>query len=42
MIIIYFRNEILKYMLKIGIKYIVGNNFDDVELNRLVICCVER
>lgn len=39
MIMIYFRNEILKY---IGIKYIVGNNFDDVELNRLVICCVER
>lgn len=29
-------------MPKIGIKYTVGNNFDDVELNRSVICCVER
>ena len=42
MIITYLRNETLKHMPKIGIKYTVGNNFDDVELNGSVICCVER
>ena len=39
MIMTYLRNETLKH---IGIKYTVGNNFDDVELNRSVICCVEK